>query len=130
MKIFLVILGCVFSAEPCPAMMMGAFGADTNRVTAAYTNLKAEQAMQRYYLLEGKIGALQRDVGRLQVGFLILAVLVGSAAAALGLLVVRDLMSRRIFDRKNGPVPARADELLVEPALSASDKLTPYQQSS
>jgi hypothetical protein len=99
-------------------MMMGVFGADTNRLTAAYTNLKAEQAMQRYYLLEGKIDALQDDVGRLQLGFLTLAVLVGSAVAALVLLVARDLVSRCIFTRENGPTPTPAHAPLVEPAVS------------
>jgi hypothetical protein len=87
-------------------MMIGAFGADTNRLTAAYTNLKAEQAMQRYYLLEVKIDALQHDVGRLQLEFLTLAVLVGSAAAALALLLARDLISKRTFGSENVATPS------------------------
>jgi hypothetical protein len=77
------------------------FVPDTNQPAAFYTAVSANEARQRYYFLEGKVGRLEHEVDRLEAALLVFTVLVGSAAAALCLLAARDFMGKRARAREN-----------------------------
>ena len=122
MKIVLLILCCVLGTKSARAMLPAPFIAETNQ-PAAYASRSLNEARQQSLFLAGKMARLEHEMDRLEMGFLVLAVLEGSAGASVCLLAVRDLMSKRIHAHEKEMLSRGADDPLVGPAVSSRQSL-------
>src|SRR5215469_15675859 len=123
MKTLLVILCCVSGVKSARAIALGPFVSETNQLAAAYTARSVNEARQQSLFLAGKMARLEHEMDRLEMGFLVLAVLAGSAGLSVCLLGIRDLVSKQMHAYKRDLLSRGTNDPLVGPTVSSSQSL-------
>ena len=80
----------------------------TNELAAWTLSRDLESTRQGYYFLNGKIQRLEREVERLESGFVLLSIILVSTGTAICVLALRDLrrVRRRHADNMEGQLQA------------------------
>lgn len=97
MKVLTLILYLLIGTEAALALMALPPVNDTNKLAEIYRANSINAAWQNYYYINGRVDRLEHEVNRLESGFTILTVLIGSALMAACVLATRD----RIRERKS-----------------------------
>ena len=97
MKTIILILYLLLTAMTGMSMVVLPPAGGTNGLAEMERANRINVEWQNYYIRNGRIDRLERQVDRLETGFLIVAVLIGSTFSALIALATRD----RISDRKS-----------------------------
>jgi hypothetical protein len=90
MKTFIFVLCLLLKTKAALAVVMLPPAADTNQLAEIYRASSINAALNNGYYCIGRMDRLSREVDRLECGFLIAAVLIGSTFMSLSLLAVRD----------------------------------------
>jgi hypothetical protein len=107
MKTLTLILCLLLETKATLAFVALPPGAGTNDLAEMYRVSSINAALNNGYYNIGRIDRLEREVDRLEIGFLILAVLIGSSLASLCLLATRDQI------RKQKEIPGRGSEINI-----------------
>ncbi len=97
MKITILISSLLLTAMTGLSMVALPLAGGTNELAAIERANRINVEWANYYYRNGRVDRLEQEVNRLETGFAIVAVLIGSTLSALIVLVARD----RILERKS-----------------------------
>lgn len=66
----------------------------TNELATARMSADLNSTKHNYFLMSGKLSRMEHEIDRLETGFLILSIVIGSAGAGVCLLAARDAIRR------------------------------------
>jgi hypothetical protein len=107
MKTLTLILCLLLGMKAAQAFVVIPPAAGTNELAEIYRVSRINAALNNGYYYIGRIDRLEQEVDRLEAGFLILAVLIGSSLASLCLLAARDSI------RKQREIPEKGSKMEV-----------------
>jgi len=114
MKTAVLACLCFFSVLPAfgSVMLPPAYG--TNDLAAMRLAADLNASKQRLFYVSGKLDRMEREMDRLETGFLILAIAVGSAGVGVCLLSARDAIKGWRPSTEKLPVQPGAESATVQ----------------
>lgn len=107
-----------FALVPLPS----AYG--TNELATMRMAADLQTTKQSYFYMRGKLDSMEHEIDRLEIGFLFISVVIGSAGVGVFLLSARDAIRRWRPGTETHPVkPGTESATAHEPHLATSAKL-------
>jgi hypothetical protein len=109
------VLACLsfFLILPASAVMLLPPACGTNDLAAIRMAADLNATKQRYIYMSGKLDRMERELDRLEIGFLILSIVTGSTGVGVCLLSARDAIRRWRSGTETHPVKPCAPSATV-----------------